>query len=233
MLKKIVLSVFLALMSVQADSLPSMQINSKSANIEQIKFALAAEFKNKFPQIIITNIDIHTAALPKNFDEFTFLRLAEGKFDKASGYLRAEFKTPDNLKKNVFCRYFIKAKLEILRANKDLQRGETLGVNNYRMAFFDFDKVPAGALSKDDDLDLVARTSVKKNAILKQNMFKANHLVKKNAALKGILKDGDIRISVELSALEAGDKGDIIKVKTKDGKVLQAVIIGKNQVSLE
>ena len=206
---------------------------ANTANIEQIKFALATEFKNKFPQIIITSIDIHTATLPKNFDEFSFIRLAEGKFDKASGYLRAEFKSPDNMKKNVFFRYFIKAKLEVLRSNKDLQRGEALGVNNYRVAFFDFDKVPMGALSKDDDLDLIARTSVKKNAILKQNMFKSNHLVKKNAMLKGIFKDGDIRISIDLVALEAGNKGDTIKVKTKDGKVLQAVVIGKNQVSLE
>lgn len=223
MVKRIFISLFLAFISLGANS----------ANIEQIKFALATEFKNKFPQIIIKSIDIHTATLPQNFDEFSFIRLAEGKFDRASGYLRAEFKAPDNIKKNVFFRYFIKAKLEVLRANKDLQRGDTLGVNNYRVTFFDFDKVPMGALSKDDDLDLIARTSVRKNAILKQNMFKANHLVKKNAALKGILKDGDLRISIELNALEAGDKGDTIKVKTKDGKVLQAVIVGKNQVSLE
>ena len=222
-LKKVVFGLLMAFITAGANS----------ANIEQIKFALATEFKNKYPQIIIKSIDIQTAALPKNFDEFEFLRLAEGKFDKASGYLRAEFKTPDKLKKNVFFRYFVKARLEVLRANKDLQRGESLGVNNYRMAFFDFDKVPAGALSKDDDLDLVARTNVKKNAILRQNMFKANHLVKKNAALKGVLKDGEVRTSVELNALEAGNKGDTIKVRTRDGKVFQAVVVGKNQVSLE
>ena len=82
-------------------------------------------------------------------------------------------------------------------------------------------------------MDLVARTNVKKNAILRQNMFKANHLVKKKAALKGVLKDGEVRISVELNALEAGNKGDTIKVRTRDGKVFQAVVVGKNQVSLE
>ena len=206
---------------------------ANSFNIEQIKFALATEFKNKFPQIIINNIDIHTATLPKNFEEYSFIRLAEGKFDKASGYLRAEFKAPDKLKKNVFFRYFIKAKLEILRANKDLARGEALRAEHYKVAFYDFDKVPMGALGQDDDLDLIARTNIRKNAILRQNMFKANHLVKKNTLLKGILNDGDVKISVELMTLEAGNKGDVIKVKTKDGKVLQAVIVGKNQVSLE
>lgn len=222
-MKKIVLSLLLSCLFLWANSF----------NIEQIKFALATEFKNKFPQIIINNIDIHTATLPKNFEEYSFIRLAEGKFDKASGYLRAEFKAPDKLKKNVFFRYFIKAKLEILRANKDLARGEALRAEHYKVAFYDFDKVPMGALAGNDDLDLIARTNIRKNAILRQNMFKANHLVKKNTQLKGILNDGDVKISVELMTLEAGNKGDVIKVKTKDGKVLQAVIVGKNQVSLE
>ena len=123
--------------------------------------------------------------------------------------------------------------MQVLRSNKMLQRGDKLNGSDYFISFIDFDKVPLGAISPDDELDLIARTNVKKNAILKQNMFKTNHLVKKNTPLKGILKDGDIRIIVELNALESGNKGDTIKVRNKDGKVLQAVIISKNQVSLE
>lgn len=203
------------------------------ANLEQVKFALAQEFKIKFPKIVINDIEISANSLPRNFQYHSFIRLAEGKFDRANGYLRAEFKSPENIKKNVFFRYFLRAKLQVLRSNKMLQRGDKLNSSDYFISFIDFDKVPLGAISPDDELDLIARTNVKKNAILKQNMFKTNHLVKKNTPLKGILKDGDIRIIVELNALESGNKGDTIKVRNKDGKVLQAVIISKNQVSLE
>lgn len=205
----------------------------EEANVEQVKFALAQEFKAQNPKIIIHNVELHTATLPKNFSAYEFIKLGEGNFVKASGYLRAEFKTPENIKKNVFFRYFVKGKLEILRANKDLSRGDILEASDYNIIFYDFDKVPLGAIEKDDDLDLVARTSVRKNTILKKNMFKANYLVKKDAKMKAVLDDGEVKMSVDVSALESGNKGDTIKVKTKDGKVLQAIIVGKNQVSLQ
>lgn len=202
-------------------------------NIEQVKAALAAEFRAKFPQIFIQNVELTTDKLPKDFADFEFIRLGDTNLERSHGYLRAEFKTPENIRKNVFFRYFLRAKLEVLRANKDFVRGDRLQSHDYTVRFYDFDKIPANAINKDDDLDLIARTTIKKNAILRKNMFKANHLVKKNANLKGLLNDGGLTMQIEVSALEAGDKGDTIKVRNKDGKILQGVIIDKNQVRLQ
>ena len=224
-MKKIFLCLFLSLVSAFGAS--------GAANLELVKTALAQEFKAQNPKIIIKNVELQTATLPKNFAEFEFIKLGEAKFAKASGYLRAVFKTPENSTKNVFFRYFVRAKLEILRANRDLQRGEVLKATDYSIIFYDFDKVPMGAIEKDDDLDLIARTTVRKHSILRQNMFKANHLVKTNAKMKGILDDGEVKMSIEVSTIEAGNKGDTIKVKTKDGKIMQAIIIDKTQVSLQ
>lgn len=203
------------------------------ANLEQVKAAVVAEFRAKFPQIFIQSVDITTDKLPKDFAEYEFIRLGDTRFERSHGYLRAEFKTPQNLRKNVFFRYFLKAKLEVLRANKDFVRGDRLQSHDYTVRFYDFDKIPANAINKDDDLDLIARTTIKKNAILRKNMFKENHLVKKNATLKGLLKDGDLTMQIEVNALESGDKGDTIKVRAKDGRVFQGMIIDKTQVNLQ
>ena len=43
--------------------------------------------------------------MPKDFDQYEFLRIANGRFNQAQGFLRAEFKTPQNIQKNVFFRY--------------------------------------------------------------------------------------------------------------------------------
>ncbi len=203
------------------------------ANFDLVKAALAQEFRAQNPKIIIRTVELQTGTLPKNFATYEFIKLGDARFVKASGYVRAVFKTPENTQKNVFFRYFVKAKVEVLRANRDLQRGEVLASTDYSVVFYDFDKVPLWALEKDDAADLIARTAVRKHSILKQNMFKANHLVKANAQIMAVLGDGEVKMSVEVAAIEAGNKGDTIKVKTKDGKVLQAVIIDKNQVSLK
>lgn len=202
-------------------------------HFEQIKFALAQEFKFKFQGLIINDIQLSNANLPKNFDKYYFLKLAQGRFDRASGYVRAEFKTPENIKKNVFFRYFIKAKLEVLRSNKELQRGDVLTGADYTLSLVDFDKVPPAIIYKDDDLNLLARTNIKKNSILRRNMFKANYLVKKDAILRGILEENEIKMIIELVALESGNEGDLIKVRNKDGKIMQALIINRNQVNLQ
>ncbi|WP_260604835.1 flagellar basal body P-ring formation chaperone FlgA [Campylobacter sp. MIT 12-8780] len=202
-------------------------------NLEQVKLELIKTYQNKFPTLIIKDIELHTNSLPRDFSQYKFLKLAQGKFNRANGYLRAEFKSPQNLQRNIFLRYFIKADLEVLRANKDLERGQSLSAFDYNLVLMSFDKVPQDALLRDDDLDLIAKTTIRKNSILKKNMFKGNKLIKKNNTIQGLLKDEGLNVLIEVSALESGDKGEIIKVKTKDGKVMQGQIINKNEVLLQ
>lgn len=75
---------------------------SHGANLEEIKTALAKEFKNNFPSLIIKNIDLKITTLPKDFEQYQFIRIANACFNQAQGFIRAEFKTPQNIQKNVF-----------------------------------------------------------------------------------------------------------------------------------
>ena len=49
----------------------------------------------------------------------------------------------------------------------------------------------------------------------------------------GIMQDTGLNIMIELKAIEGGQIGDSIKLKNKDGKVLQGVIIDKNKVQIK
>lgn len=204
-----------------------------NAHLEEIKLALIQEYKNRFPQIQISNIELNSKAIPKNFEEYKFLGLANAKFNKANGYIRAKFKSPDNTAKNIFFSYFIKAKITALRANKDIQRGDKLSALDYDTISVDFDKIPNDMLEVGEKELLNARVNIKKNSILRKNMFKNEQLIKKDDLLMGILREDGLSVMIEVFAIESGNEGEKIKLKTKDGKVMQGQIINKNEVLLQ
>ncbi|HEF6376662.1 TPA: flagella basal body P-ring formation protein FlgA, partial [Campylobacter jejuni] len=47
----------------------------QATSLEEIKTALAKEFRNNFPKIIISQIDLKITSLPKDFDQYEFLRI--------------------------------------------------------------------------------------------------------------------------------------------------------------
>lgn len=204
-----------------------------AGNLEKIKNSLAKEFQNNFPNIIIKNIDLKITSLPKDFESFEFLRMASGKFNRATGFLRAEFKTPQNLQKNVFFRYFINAHLEVLKSTRNIKRGDRLGALDYRSVFMDFDKVPSNALSKDDLVNLLAKNNINKNTILRENMFKTTAIIKRGDLVVGVLKDGGVDVLIDLVSLQSANLSEKIRVKNKEGKVMQGIVIGKNRVLLQ
>lgn len=205
----------------------------EAGNLDLVKVALTKEYQNNFPQIIINQIDLKITSLPKDFENFEFLRIANGKFNEAQGFLRAEFKTPQNISKNVFFRYFIRANLEVLRSTRTIKRGDRIGAFDYKIVMMDFDKVPSNALSKEDLNNLLAKNNISKNTILRQNMFKTTAIIKRNDQVIGVLKDKGIDVLIELVSLQSANLGERIRVKSKDGRVMQGIVVGKNRVLLQ
>ncbi|WP_276882688.1 flagellar basal body P-ring formation chaperone FlgA [Campylobacter cuniculorum] len=204
-----------------------------AGNLDQIKIALAKEFTNNFPKIAIKTIDLKISSLPKDFEEYEFLRLADAKFNRSIGFGRAEFKTAKNEQKNIFFKYFIKAYLEVVKSTSAIKKGDKLEALHYKGVLIDFDKMPLNALSLEDTHNLIAKTNIRKNTILKENMFKINALIKKNDPIIGVLKDEGIDVLIELIALNSGDLNEKIRAKNKEGKVMQGIVIGKNRILLQ
>ncbi|EAJ9307330.1 flagellar basal body P-ring formation protein FlgA [Campylobacter coli] len=206
---------------------------SHGANLEEIKTALAKEFKNNFPSLIIKNIDLKITTLPKDFEQYQFIRIANARFNQAQGFLRAEFKTPQNIQKNVFFRYFIQANLEVLKSERAIKRGDKLGAFDYKNVLIDFDKVPLNALTLDDVDNLVAKSNINKNAILRANMFKTTALIRRNDPIIGILSEANVDVLIELVALQSANMGERIRAKNKEGKVMQGIVVGKNRMIIQ
>ncbi|EGX6882305.1 flagellar basal body P-ring formation protein FlgA [Campylobacter lari] len=207
---------------------------SFASNFDEVKLALIKEFKTNYPQIEIISLELNTqSALPEDFNQYVFLKLGNHNFDRADGFIKAEFKTPEQYKKNIFFKYFLKAKLEVLQSTCPISRNENLSPASFKILKIPFDKAPQGILKKDEIANLIAKSNIRENMILKYNMFKTKTLIQRNDSVYGVIKDGDLSMIIELKALQSGNLNQRIRLKNKDGKVVHGKVISKNYVELK
>ncbi|WP_230107738.1 flagella basal body P-ring formation protein FlgA, partial [Campylobacter lari] len=137
---------------------------SFASNFDEVKLALIKEFKTNYPQIEIISLELNTqSALPEDFNQYVFLKLGNHNFDRADGFIKAEFKTPEQYKKNIFFKYFLKAKLEVLQSTRPISRNENLSPASFKILKIPFDKAPQGILKKDEIANLIAKSNIREN----------------------------------------------------------------------
>lgn len=205
-----------------------------ASNFDEVKLALIKEFKTNYPQIEIISLELNTqSSLPEDFNQYVFLKLGNHNFEKADGFIKAEFKTPEQFKKNIFFKYFLKAKLEVLQSTRPISRNENLSPASFKIVKIPFDKVPSGILKKDEIANLIAKSNIRENMILKYNMFKTKTLIQRNDSVYGVMKDGDLSIIIELKAMQSGNLNQRIRLKNKEGKVVHGKVISKNYVEIK
>lgn len=205
-----------------------------ASNFDEVKLALIKEFKTNYPQIEIISLELNTqSSLPEDFNQYVFLKLGNHNFEKADGFIKAEFKTPEQFKKNIFFKYFLKAKLEVLQSTRPISRNENLSPASFKIVKIPFDKVPSGILKKDEIANLIAKSNIRENMILKYNMFKTKTLIQRNDSVYGVMKDGDLSMIVELKAMQSGNLNQRIRLKNKEGKVVHGKVISKNYVEIK
>lgn len=205
-----------------------------ASNFDEVKLALIKEFKTNYPQIEIISLELDTqSSLPEDFNQYVFLKLGNHNFEKADGFIKAEFKTPEQFKKNIFFKYFLKAKLEVLQSTRPISRNENLSPASFKIVKIPFDKVPSGILKKDEIANLIAKSNIRENMILKYNMFKTKTLIQRNDSVYGVMKDGDLSMIIELKAMQSGNLNQRIRLKNKEGKVVHGKVISKNYVEIK
>ncbi|WP_229238486.1 flagellar basal body P-ring formation chaperone FlgA [Campylobacter volucris] len=205
-----------------------------ASNFDEVKLALIKEFKTNYPQIEIISLELNTqSSLPEDFNQYVFLKLGNHNFEKADGFIKAEFKTPEQFKKNIFFKYFLKAKLEVLQSTRPISRNENLNPASFKIVKIPFDKVPSGILKKDEIANLIAKSNIRENMILKYNMFKTKTLIQRNDSVYGVMKDGDLSMIIELKAMQSGNLNQRIRLKNKEGKVVHGKVISKNYVEIK
>ena len=173
------------------------------------------------------------SSLPSDFERYHFesLTLSETALKKNSGSFTALFTANGKPKKIIFY-YEMEAKLPVFKAKRNLQSGKILQNDDSEVQLVALNALPSRAIVGELPPSLISKNYIKEGQILSDYLFDVKKDVMKKETLKGFLSEGIMVIELHVTLLEDANIGDVVKVKTEQGKVLSAKILSKNEAKI-
>lgn len=221
-MKKLLAS--LSVIAVFAGSLLAFSTKTEA----ELKDAIKNEYQKEFPSILISDIKIE-AATKENLAGLRYkaLEIQKQNLQKDSGVILAIFDGERNSTKRLFIRYKIEALLEIVKAKYNLQKDKIIDLDDVLIENVPFKSFYAKPISKESVKGLAAKRFISVGSIIFEKDAGRSATLKKNSSSYAIMKMDGLEIELEVIALEDGNVGETINVKTKNGKIMKA-FIGKD-----
>ncbi|MCR4942633.1 MAG: flagellar basal body P-ring formation chaperone FlgA [Campylobacter sp.] len=200
------------------------------SNLDHMQERFLQILADKYPQITVERLEITPQnTLDSDFELYKFDSIASAKILKSKGSFRANFESGDFSLKTIPFRYKFRAKMPVLVSLKQIEQKHMLSFLDYTTSQVDFDEYNHASLRVSGQ-KLISKTVIKSGEILLSRHFEEINLVRKGDKLNAIIQDGGLNIITEVSAMQSGNLGDTIRVKSKDNKSYQATITSPKEV---
>ena len=191
------------------------------------------KFQDGAPFVMIEDkprISLKTS-LPSDFKRYTLVdvRISDGMLKRSNGSFLAIFNVGDREKKLYFA-YEMNAKVLVFKAKHNLLNGKILTNDDYESVWESLDNLPPRVIVNELAQNAMIRNSVKEGQLLTDFNIDIKKAVSKQATIRAILKEEGLVIEVKATLLEDGDVGDVVKIKTEQGKILNAKIVSPYEV---
>ena len=124
----------------------------------------------------------------------------------------------------------LKSKTVVVR--KNITKGEVVTEDHLAYSFQISDDLPGGFTSMSEVIGRKAKFNLARGAVIKTRQLEIVYPVEKGKAVLVVADNSRLSITVNAIALEAGQLGDMIKVKNStSGKILNAIVTGEKKVS--
>jgi flagella basal body P-ring formation protein FlgA len=124
----------------------------------------------------------------------------------------------------------LKSKTVVVR--KNITKGEVLTEDHLSYSYQISDDLPGGFTSMSEVIGRKAKFNLARGAVIKTRQLEIVYPVEKGKAVLVVADNSRLSITVNAIALEAGQLGDMIKVKNStSGKILNAIVTGEKKVS--
>ena len=115
---------------------------------------------------------------------------------------------------------------------KNITKGEVITEDHLTYSFQISDDLPGGFTTMSEIIGRKAKFNLARGAVIKTRQLEIVYPVEKGKAVLVVANNSRLSITVNAIALEAGQLGDMIKVKNStSGKILNAIVTGEKKVS--
>ncbi len=204
---------------------------------DAIEEAFLKKFQEVSPSVLIEEkprISVKSS-LPADFQRYQLVGVSipETTLKKNNGSFIAIFKVGDKERKLYFT-YEMNAKVMVFKAKRNLLNGKILTNDDYESIWMSFESVPPRAVIHDIPQNAMVKSTIKEGQILTDYHFDVKKALSKKDTIRALLKESGLVIEVQATLIEDADIGDIVKIKTEQGKILNAKIVSlKEAVILE
>jgi len=200
--------------------------------LDAIQSAFLSKFQQLAPYVIIDEKPLITtkSSLPPDFKHYQLIDIviSDSMLKRNNGSFVGVFKI-GNQERKLYFSYEMNAKATVFKAKHNLLNGKILTIDDYDTASVRLDELPRKVILQEMPSNFVVKNRIKEGQILTNYLFDIQRLVYKKESIKALLKEEGLIIEVSAMLLEDADLGDIVKIKTDQGKVLNAKIISSSQ----
>ena len=124
----------------------------------------------------------------------------------------------------------LKSKTVVVK--KNITKGEVITEDHLTFSFQISDDLPGGFTTMSEIIGRKAKFNLARGAVIKTRQLEIVYPVEKGKAVLVVANNSRLSITVNAIALEAGQLGDMIKVKNStSGRILNAIVTGEKKVS--
>ena len=124
----------------------------------------------------------------------------------------------------------LKSKTVVVK--KNITKGEVITEDHLTYSFQISDDLPGVFITMSEIIGRKAKFNLARGAVIKTRQLEIVYPVEKGKAVLVVANNSRLSITVNAIALEAGQLGDMIKVKNStSGRILNAIVTGEKKVS--
>ena len=202
---------------------------------DEIETAFLEKFQETFPLVRIDgapHISVKSS-LPSDFEHYTLesITIPLTMMQKRSGSFVGSFSVLDKKKKITFY-YEMDAKVMAFKAKRNLQSGKILQNDDIEALWVDIDVLPSKPILGEMPRNLIVKNYIKEGQILGTYFFDTKKDISKKETIKALYSEGSLAIELYVTLQEDANIGDVVKVKTEQGKVLNAKILSTKEAKI-